>query len=46
MDLEAIRRLMGHSTLAAIRRYLAQAPDDLRATQRMASPVDNLPILD
>ena len=46
MDLEAIRRLLGHATFTVIRRYLAQAPDDLRATQRMASPVDNLPILD
>lgn len=41
MDVFALQRLMGHSDLSVLRRYLAQTNDDLRAAHAKASPVDN-----
>jgi len=42
MDMESLRRLLGHSDLSIISRYLRQDQDDLRAAHMKASPVDNL----
>jgi site-specific recombinase XerD len=46
MDLETIRRLMGHSNLGLLRRYLALTSEDLVQAHKKASPVDNLPPFD
>jgi integrase/recombinase XerD len=45
MDIEMIRRLMGHATLTVIRRYLALTTEDLIEAHRRAGPVDNLPLI-
>lgn len=42
MDMESLRRLMGHSDLSVISRYLAQSKDDLKAAHDQSGPVDNL----
>lgn len=42
MDLVSLQRLLGHSDLSVIRRYLAQTEADLRAAHEQAGPVDNL----
>lgn len=42
MDLVTLQRLMGHSTLAIIQRYLALIDDDLRAAHQRFGAVDNL----
>jgi integrase/recombinase XerD len=41
VDLITLSRLMGHSSLAMLQRYLKQLPDDLREAHQRASPVDN-----
>lgn len=40
-DVITLARLMGHSNLAVLQRYLAQTDDDLRTAHAKASPVDN-----
>ncbi len=42
MDMESLRRLMGHSDLSIISRYLRQDQDDLRNAHAKTGPVDNL----
>ena len=41
VDLESLRRLLGHADLSIIRRYLAQTQEDLQTAHRRGSPVDN-----
>lgn len=41
-DVYSLQRMMGHSDLAVLRRYLAQTQDDLRAVHDRAGPVDRL----
>ncbi len=41
-DVVTVSRLLGHSGLAVIMRYLAQTADDLRTAHAQSSPVDNL----
>ena len=42
MDVYSLQRLMGHSDLSVLRRYLAQTDDDLKTAHAKASPVNNL----
>ncbi len=42
VDLISLQRLMGHSDLSVLRRYLAQTEDDLADAHRRAGPVDRL----
>jgi len=42
MDLDSVRRILGHATFAVTQRYLNQLPDTLAASHRAHSPVDNL----
>jgi site-specific recombinase XerD len=42
MDVYSLQKLMGHSDLTVLRRYLAQTEADLRAAHEKAGPVDNL----
>jgi len=42
MDVYSLQRLMGHSDLSVLRRYLAQTTEDLMASHRSSAPVDNL----
>ena len=42
VDLISLQRLMGHSDLSVLRRYLAQTEDDLQAAHAKGGPVDNL----
>lgn len=42
MDLISLQRLMGHSDLTVLRRYLNQTSDDLAAAHRRFGPVDTL----
>lgn len=39
-DLITLQRLLGHSNLSVLHRYLAQNPDDLRIANNRYSPVD------
>ena len=41
MDVYSLQRLMGHSDLQVMRRYLDQTDEDIRAAHAKASPVDN-----
>ena len=41
IDLDFLRRMMGHSDLSIIDRYLAQTTDDLKRVHDRSSPVDN-----
>jgi site-specific recombinase XerD len=41
VDVITLSRLMGHSDLQVLKRYLAQTDDDLREAHAHASPVDN-----
>jgi integrase/recombinase XerD len=41
-DVFALQRLMGHSDLSVLRRYLAQTDDDTRLAHEKGSPVDSL----
>ena len=40
VDVYSLQRLMGHSDLSVLRRYLAQTEDDLRRAHQQASPAD------
>jgi len=40
VDLVTLARLMGHSSLVVLQRYLKQLPDDLRVAHAKGSPVD------
>ena len=40
-DLVTLARLMGHSNLKVLQRYLKQLPEDLQEAHRLAGPVDN-----
>jgi integrase/recombinase XerD len=42
VDLITLSRLMGHTDLQILKRYLAQSPDDLRAAHSQASPADRI----
>ncbi|MGQ9676559.1 MAG: tyrosine-type recombinase/integrase [Chloroflexota bacterium] len=42
MDLERLRILMGHETLAVLKQYLAIAGEDVETAHREHSPADNL----
>jgi integrase/recombinase XerD len=42
VDLITLARLMGHTSLTILQRYLKQIPDDLRAAHDRGSPVDRL----
>jgi len=42
VDIYSLQRLMGHSDLSVLRRYLAQTEDDLRQAHERGGPVDNL----
>lgn len=42
MDVFALQKLMGHSDLSVLRRYLDQTTTDLAAAHRRAGPVDKL----
>lgn len=42
VDLETLRRLMGHADLQTLRRYLALVDDDLQRAHAHASPADQL----
>jgi integrase/recombinase XerD len=42
MDVYSLQRLMGHSDLSVLRRYLAQTEGDLQEAHRRASPVERL----
>ena len=41
-DIFTLQRLMGHSDLTVLRRYLAQTEGDLQTAHRLHSPVDHL----
>jgi len=40
-DLVTLSRLMGHTNLKVLQRYLKQLPEDLQEAHRRAGPVDN-----
>ena len=40
-DIFSLQRLMGHTSLTVLRRYLKQTEDDLQEAHRRAGPVDN-----
>lgn len=42
MDVYSLQKLMGHSDLSILRRYLAQTDADLKLAHEKAAPVDNL----
>ena len=42
VDVYSLQRLMGHSELSVLQRYLAQTEEDLRRAHEKGSPVDNL----
>lgn len=42
VDLISLQRLLGHSDLSVIKRYLAQTEGDLQAAHQKGSPVDRL----
>lgn len=42
VDVYSLQRLMGHASLAVLRRYLAQTEDDLREAHERGGPVDRL----
>lgn len=42
MDMESLRKLMGHSNFAVISRYLRLAGEDIERVHRAHSPVDNI----
>jgi site-specific recombinase XerD len=41
VDVFAIQKLMGHSDLQVLRRYLAQTDSDVQTAHMKGSPVDN-----
>ncbi len=42
VDLVSIQRMLGHSSLAIVSRYLKQVDEDLRVAHKRAAPVDSL----
>ena len=42
MDVYSLQRLMGHSDLSVLRRYLAQTREDLQRAHERAGPVDHM----
>jgi len=42
IDMESLRRLMGHTTFAVLQRYIVQNTDDIQQAHRLASPTDSL----
>lgn len=44
MDIFSLQRLMGHSDLSVLRRYLNQSSHDLQTAHRAASPADQLKV--
>jgi len=42
IDLISLARLMGHSSLKTLQRYLKQIPDDLQAAHNKGGPVDKV----
>jgi integrase/recombinase XerC/integrase/recombinase XerD len=42
MDVYSLQKLMGHSDLSVLRRYLAQTQEDLQKAHERAGPVDNM----
>ncbi len=42
MDVYSLQKLMGHSDLSVLRRYLAQTQEDLQAAHEKAGPVDRM----
>ena len=42
VDLISLQRMMGHSDLSVLRRYLAQTQEDLRRAHEKGGPVDRL----
>jgi len=42
MDILSISKLLGHSNLSVVQRYLAQTGEDLRLAHIRAGPVDNM----
>jgi len=43
MDIFALQRLLGHSTLEMVRRYVLQTDGDLQSAHRRSGPLDNWP---
>jgi integrase/recombinase XerD len=41
MDVYSLQKLMGHSDLQVLKRYLAQTTEDIKEAHRIGSPVDN-----
>jgi integrase/recombinase XerD len=41
VDIFALQKLMGHSDLQVLRRYLAQTDQDVQTAHMRGSPVDN-----
>ena len=41
MEVYSLQKLMGHADLQVLRRYLAQTTEDIAASHRVGSPVDN-----
>lgn len=41
MDVYSLQKLMGHSDLQVLQRYLAQTTEDISRAHRIGSPVDN-----
>jgi integrase/recombinase XerC/integrase/recombinase XerD len=42
MDVYSLQKLMGHSDLSILRRYLAQTQEDLQRAHQKSGPVDNM----
>jgi integrase/recombinase XerD len=42
VDLVTLSRLMGHTSIKVLQRYLKQLPEDLQEAHRRGSPVDNM----
>ena len=45
VDVFSLQKLMGHSDLQVLRRYLAQTTEEIEKAHRMGSPVDNARLL-
>lgn len=45
VDLESVRRILGHTDISTTSRYLSMTDDDLRAKHAVASPFESLDLL-